>query len=82
MLIRGLIYSLQTDKSKTLQPYAQALEVLELGSAKWPNAENSERGEMFADTFIRGVRRLYLNAHMNVSRSCNRQRMRPSMPHL
>ncbi|RDB28593.1 Serine/threonine-protein phosphatase 5 [Hypsizygus marmoreus] len=42
--------------------YRHALEVLEWGSRVWKDVPRDDRGPIFDLTFIRGVRRLYLNA--------------------
>ena len=44
-----------------------ALEILDWGARVWNNVPRGDRGAIFDETFIRGVRRLYLILLMEVS---------------
>lgn len=54
-----------------VEQYSQALEILAWGRSFFANVPDKTRGMIFSSTFIRGVRRLYLNALMAVSRIKN-----------
>ncbi|TFY63263.1 hypothetical protein EVG20_g6395 [Dentipellis fragilis] len=45
------------------------LDILRWGRAEWPNASADERGSIFKDTFIRGVRTMRLNRYMRAIQS-------------
>lgn len=47
---------------------SRALEVLEWGRKTWSQIPKASRGTIFEDTFIRGVRNMYLTALMEVRR--------------
>lgn len=56
----------QVKSVSALLDYQRALGILEQGRAKWANVDEETRGTVFSATFVRGVRRLYLDAYMQV----------------
>lgn len=54
------------DSKTALQFYRSILSVLEWGLKTWKDVPNSERGAVFTETFIRGIRKHYLNAYLSV----------------
>lgn len=52
--------------SVTVEFISHALEVLEWGRKTWKNVSREDRGSIFEDTFIRGVRSLHIDAFMKV----------------
>lgn len=63
MLLQGLLASQGDDKYKCMKYFGRAMDILDGGVKKWPN--ESDRGVIFSDTFVRGVRRVHLTAYMN-----------------
>ncbi len=61
-----LVWGAQQEHVPALQYYKSAITVLEWGLHTWPNVPNSERGAIFSETFVRGVRRLYLDVYLSV----------------
>ncbi len=55
------------DDRNAMQFYRSVLSVLEWGLKTWKDEPNSERGAIFTPTFVRGVRRHYLNSYLGVS---------------
>lgn len=49
-----------------LEFYSQALDILQWSRTVWPEVPREERGSVFDVTFIRGVRRLFLSALVEV----------------
>ncbi|TFY63262.1 hypothetical protein EVG20_g6394 [Dentipellis fragilis] len=49
------------------------LEILRWGRAEWPNASVAERGSIFTDTFIRGVRTMRLDRYIRALQSVGMQ---------
>lgn len=49
-----------------VQYFIRALDLLEWGRNIWKNVPKSDRGAIFEDTFITGVRGLYLKMFMEV----------------
>ncbi|RDB29131.1 Small glutamine-rich tetratricopeptide repeat-containing protein beta [Hypsizygus marmoreus] len=60
-VLRGFIQSAVTRVSAP-EYYRDALDVLDWGSRVWKDVSHEVRGTIFDLTFIRGVRRLFLNA--------------------
>ncbi|CAL1694284.1 unnamed protein product [Somion occarium] len=46
------------------QFYGSALTLLEWGQTKWRDVSRDDRGAIFENTFVRGVRRYYLSAYL------------------
>lgn len=46
--------------------YTSALEVLQWGNVRWPGVPPEEKGAIFRDSFIRGVKVLRLDAFIKV----------------
>lgn len=57
---------LKKDWDVALEFYTNAIEVIEWGQTVWKDASREERGTIFDRTFVRGVRRLRLEAFMQV----------------
>lgn len=57
------------DISLSLELYRRALSILEWGRETWKNVPDSVRGAIFSRTFVRGIRRFYLEAYFKVSES-------------
>lgn len=55
------------------QFYGSALTLLEWGQTKWRDVSRDDRGAIFENTFVRGVRRYYLSAYLMVSLDCSLQ---------
>ena len=47
--------------------YEKALDILQWGRQEWDGVPKDDRGAVFEDTFIRGVRGLHLDAYMKAS---------------
>lgn len=54
------------DYNVSLQYYRSALSVLEWGQQTWKDVPTSQRGVIFVPTFVRGIRRFYLNEYLKV----------------
>ena len=54
------------DPRKAVHYYNEALQVLEWGKQVWRNASKQDRGTIFEDTFLRGVKSLRLDCYMKV----------------
>ncbi|KAA1479181.1 hypothetical protein DENSPDRAFT_846114 [Dentipellis sp. KUC8613] len=61
------------DMVKSLIVLDKILEILRWGRAEWPNASVSERGSIFTDTFVRGVRTMRLDRYMRALQSVGMQ---------
>ncbi|KZV67634.1 hypothetical protein PENSPDRAFT_754791 [Peniophora sp. CONT] len=48
-----------------LKYFKQAVNILEFGRATWPNVHRDDRGAIFEDTFLFGVKRMTLPAYMD-----------------
>ncbi|VDB94316.1 unnamed protein product [Peniophora sp. CBMAI 1063] len=65
LIIRGFLTAgLTGDYSAGVDMYQKALDILEWGRQEWADVPKEERGVIFEDTFIRGVRSLHLDAYM------------------
>jgi hypothetical protein len=51
-----------------VQYYRRVLDLLEWGRTVWKDVPKSDRGVIFEDTFVTGVRGSYLRMFMNVGR--------------
>lgn len=60
---------LDRDTAVALQFYGGALEILERGQKVWKDVPLHDRGIVFEDTFIRGLRVLLAQEHMNVRKA-------------
>ena len=47
--------------------YGDAISVLEWGLEAWNDVSNDDRGVIFSPTFIRGVKRFFLETYLAVS---------------
>lgn len=61
-VLRGL----KQDNLGTETLYSDTLDFLEKGRAIWANVDTEDRGTIFEETFIRGVRTLHLEAYTGV----------------
>lgn len=57
------------DVSLSLQLYRRALSILEWGRETWKDVPDSVRGAILSRTFVRGIRRFFLEAYFKVSES-------------
>jgi hypothetical protein len=64
--MRGFYQGSMGDHVAGIEFLRRALDVLEWGSREWKDVPNSERGVIFERSFIRGVRRNYLDELMKV----------------
>src|SRR5882762_2283476 len=48
--------------------YRQALEILEWGRQDWKDVTSNDRGTIFEITYVRGVKRFYMTALMEVGK--------------
>ena len=55
-----------SNKATAIPFYDQAIEVLEWGRQVWRNVPRDDRGAIFEDTFLRGVKCLRLDCYMKV----------------
>ena len=54
------------DPKPSVELYRKILSVLDWGLKTWPGVPNSVRGAIFNETFIRGMKRHYLNVYLAV----------------
>ena len=54
-----------------LKYFKQAVNIIEFGRAKCPSVHRDDRGAIFEDTFLFGVKRMTLPAYMDVSYVCS-----------
>ena len=57
------------DHAAALQFYNEAIELLEWGRQVWRDVPASDRGAVFEDTFLIGVKNIRLECYMNVSQA-------------
>ncbi|KAG6841567.1 hypothetical protein C0991_009602 [Blastosporella zonata] len=60
-LMRGYLQASFKLPGSYVEFVSDALQILEWGARVWKNVPTEERGVIFEDSFIRGVKRLYLN---------------------
>jgi hypothetical protein len=60
--MRGFYQGAIGDKPAAIEFFRRALDILEWGSSKWKDVPRDDRGAIFESSFIRGVRKLYLDA--------------------
>src|SRR5438876_9868626 len=46
--------------------FRRAIDVIEWGRSAWKNVSRTERGAIFDETFLRGLRAMHMNALMEV----------------
>ena len=46
--------------------YSRAVEILQWGQQKWKDVPSDDKGSIFEPTYIRGVKRFYMTALMEV----------------
>lgn len=56
-----------SSQERALQLLNSAVSVLEWGASLWRNIPKEERGVIFEKTFVRGVKRLRIEAYMKAS---------------
>ncbi|KAJ3527907.1 hypothetical protein NM688_g8062 [Phlebia brevispora] len=61
-----IVWGSMEEHVPALEYYKSAITILEWGLHTWANVPNSERGAIFTDTFVRGVRRLYIEVYLAV----------------
>jgi hypothetical protein len=67
MLLQGLLQVVMKSNWPACEDYySKALKLLEQGKAMWADVAPEDRGAIFSDTFIRGVKRLHLAAYAQV----------------
>ena len=77
-LTRGFILraflegTVRGNSAATIEFLSRSIEILEWGQRVWKDVPRTERGTIFDDTFVRGVRSMYLDALMQVSRKFSR----------
>lgn len=64
--MRGFYQGSMEDHVAGIEFLRRALDVLEWGLSRWKDVPTSDRGVIFELSFIRGVRRLYLDELMKV----------------
>lgn len=64
--MRGFFGTSSDDYGMVLEFYGRALEVLEWGRKIWKDVPSDDRGVIFEDSFVRGIKRLYLGALTSV----------------
>ncbi|KAH0591282.1 hypothetical protein H2248_001372 [Termitomyces sp. 'cryptogamus'] len=60
-IMRGFLQSTFQTPGASTEFFSDALRILEWGARIWKNVPTSDRGVIFEPSFIRGVKRLYLN---------------------
>lgn len=50
-----------------LKYFKQAVNIIEFGRATWPSVHKDDRGAIFENSFLFGVKRMTLPAYMDVS---------------
>ncbi|KAJ7109814.1 hypothetical protein C8R44DRAFT_263484 [Mycena epipterygia] len=65
-MMRGFVDSNIGVLNAGLEFYQRILDVLEWGRRTWPNVSSQDRGVIFEDSFVRGIRRLYIPAVMGL----------------
>jgi hypothetical protein len=66
-IMRGFIEGgLRGKHGLTVEFLSRAIEVLNWGRIAWKNVSRDDRGAIFEDTFVRGVRAMHMNAFMEV----------------
>lgn len=65
-MMRGYFASSTDRYAEAIEFYRRALDVLEWGRRVWKNVVREKRGVIFEDSFIRGIRRLYISVVMEV----------------
>ncbi len=61
-----VLNGLKNDNLGTETLYSDTLDFLEKGRKIWAGVPREDRGAMFDDTFIRGIKVLHLEAYMGV----------------
>lgn len=61
-IMRGFYEGALGDASAAVEYLQRALDVLEWGSNKWKDVSQDDRGVIFELSFIRGVRKMYMEA--------------------
>lgn len=64
--MRGSMEKLKNNIETALEFYTSALDVLQWGKDLWKDVPYDDKGVVFRDTFMRGVRCLRLNALIGV----------------
>lgn len=65
LILQGFLTAgLTSDYSAGVEMYEKALGILKWGQEEWDGVPKDERGVVFEDTFVRGVRDLHLDAYM------------------
>ncbi|KAG1724346.1 hypothetical protein EDB19DRAFT_1858604 [Suillus lakei] len=59
-IMRGVLDKLRGEPQAGIQFLKQAVDLLEWGRNIWKNVTNTDRGPIFEDTFVRGVRSMHL----------------------
>ena len=57
---------IKLDNKASLETYDQVLAILHWGRERWSNVPATDRGVVFDDTFVRGVRSMRIHEHMRV----------------
>ncbi|KZT06256.1 TPR-like protein [Laetiporus sulphureus 93-53] len=70
-----VMLNMKDDVDGALKLYTQVLAVLQWGRQAWRDVKKDDRGVIFEDTFLRGVRSLYMEALMT---ACERASSRDS----
>ena len=55
--------------SAAMEYFSQAIGVLQWGRNVWQKVPREQKGEIFDNTFLRGVKRLFLSAFVKVTSS-------------
>jgi len=63
-MMRGYFASSTDRYAEAIEFYRRALDVLDWGRRVWKNVVREKRGVIFEDSFIRGIRRLYISVVM------------------
>lgn len=65
--MRGFISSSLKQYATALEFYRRTLDILQWGRRTWKDVPRDDRGTVFDLTFVRGVKRFYMNALLEVS---------------
>ena len=70
--MRAFVSAATRQHLTAIEMYRRAIEILQWGRQKWKAVPSDDRGSMFELTNIRGVKRFYMTALVEVGRFVHR----------
>src|ERR1700683_373815 len=64
--MRAFVSSSTNQHVTAVELYRRAVEILQWGQRKWKDVPSDDKGSIFEPTYIRGVKRFYMTALMEV----------------